>query len=190
MPTQTVSTRVSNLTSSPQTLDPQYERGTTIVNVETLGVTTAMVGTTANTIVIGAVPSGAEIDAIVIYNDQLDSGSALTYSLGFVTLEKFADVLENTNIVAGATQYAALAAVGSASLLVSVATTLQSANKSGTEVRFSAEALSTANKRVWELCSLQSDPHKLFALQITIGTIAGTGVAGNLNVKISYKPVG
>lgn len=189
MSTAIQSARVTNIINSPQVLDATYQRGKPTYDIEQLVVATTSL-TVNSTIDVVPIPSGATIDSLVIYNDQLDSNvsATLTLDIGLITLETFYDVSEDTNITSGATKYAANAAVGSASLLVSASTVLQSANTTGVQLRHQVLTLDKAQKRLWELASLAADPRKLFALRLKMHAAAATAVQGNVVLKVEYRP--
>ncbi len=185
-----VSTAVTNVTASPQVLYKTSDRDKAVTAVETVAVATTSIDETGDAIVLMPIPSGADIVSLVVYNTDMDSGGTSgSINIGVVTLEPFMDVSEETNIVAGATKYAALGAVGAATSIVSASTVLTAANLTGTQLRYQNDAtLVTAGKRLWDLVGLARDPHKLFALKIAVQTAMTTPVAGSLVVRVEYMP--
>ena len=128
------------------------------------------------------VPTNAMISSIKIFNEALDTNGSplLTLDIGFYNgPERFQDGV-------GGTVYAALSAVGSATLIAS-ALTQNAASTTGTEIRFSAATLATSQQRVWEWLALSADPGKVFHIAVKIHAAAATAPTNpRVMVKVDY----
>jgi hypothetical protein len=112
------------------------------------------------------VNSGDCITALSYINDALSTGAS--YKLG----------LYEANSTTAANSVSANAA------LFTATTSMVAATTAFTSVRFAVQAPSTANKRVWELLGLASDPKKAYDLCWTVIAVGAAG--GNVITKYEY----
>lgn len=134
----------------------------------------------------GPIQTNAKLDSVTIFNDQLDSNGTPTlavkiglyYSgIGETQLETVGETL-GTAIVDDL-----FAASGN--------TQFQAAHTSGTEFRFGntntgKTPLSTAQKELWDLGGLASDPMGYFCIGVKVTATAATAVQGNVTLRVTW----
>jgi hypothetical protein len=130
-------------------------------------------------ILLGPIPSNAVITSIKLFNDDLDSNGSPTLAadVGLYYSGK-------GNVVSGVAK--ASGEVIDADCIGTAITTLQSANVSGTEVRFEAANIDTIDSEAWQLGGLSADCGGLVYLGLTLTAAAATGANGGIKAVIQY----
>ena len=108
--------------------------------------------------------------SIMIFNETLDSASSLTVDVG---------VYDN----------AATAAAKDANVFATLVTTFQSDNFVGVDMIVEAgdAAMILYGQKLWEWAGDSTDPGGLYHIALTIVTVAGTQVAGDISWRILYS---
>lgn len=149
------------------------------VALDEVEVATTNIDDVGDIILCGIVPSNAIITSIKIFNDDLDAHATPTLAadVGLYYSGK-------GNIVAGVAKTSGT--VVDADCFGTAITTLQSANVSGTEVRFEAANIDTIDKEAWEVAGLSADCGGFLYVGLTLTAAAATGAAGGIKVVIQY----
>lgn len=114
------------------------------------------------------IPSNAIVNSIMLFNDDLDSGTAVTFDCG----------LHKTATDGGAAL--------DADVFATAIATAQSANLTGVQLRFEAADINGVEKRAWELGALTVDPTAEYDVTMTLGgTLTGIQ-AGTLTLVVRY----
>jgi hypothetical protein len=131
-------------------------------------------------IMLAEVPSNSKVISIKLYNDDLDSGTAIVTDVGLYNGgTKFNDT------DASLTAYAAEGVIDR-DCYGTVSTVLQGAVTAGTEYRFETLNINTIANYAWEDGGLTSDPGVPLRIALTIETVAGTAVAGDITMVVQY----
>lgn len=114
------------------------------------------------------IPSNAIISSIKIFNDDLDSGTAVVFDVG----------LHQTAANGGAALDADVFATDIA--------TCQAANLTGVEVRFEAADINGVEKRAWEIGAATADTQVDYDVTMSLGgTLTGL-TAGTITMVVDY----
>ena len=131
-------------------------------------------------IMLAEVPSNSKVISIKLYNDDLDSGTAIVTDVGLYNGgTKFNDT------DASLTAYAAEGVIDR-DCYGTVSTVLQGAVTSGTEYRFETLNINTIANYAWEDGGLTSDPGVPLRIALTIETVAATAAAGDITMVVQY----
>ena len=148
--------------------------------MDTVAVAAADFDADGDTVVIAEVPSGAKIQSIKIFNDDLDSGTDTAPNVGL-----YNGNVKFTDTDGSATVYAADALIDE-DAYASAITTLQAANTAGVELAFEARNINAVNNYVWEDAGLTSDPNVPLRIVLTqTATVAGAA-AGDITMIVTY----
>jgi len=179
------STRVTNdMDSAPRTIEPAgYDGGYTKVSVDTIEAATTSLDETGDIMLMLPIKSNQRLDSLRIFNDDLDSGNAITVDVGLYNgPEKF--------VTSAGTAYAAYAVLD-ADVFASAITSLQAANTAGTEIRYESGVtygeIAKIGKRLWEALNLPEDPCRTFVVGLTVVTQAGTAAAGTISLSARHS---
>ncbi len=118
----------------------------------------------ADIVLIAPIPTDARVISIVLFSDDLDTGSTNTCDVGLYNLDGTAK---------------------DADAYASDITTLRSAGTTGTEVAFEARDINKMGQRVWEDAGDTSDPGGHYYLALTFD--AAGNQAGDLSFRIRYS---
>tara|TARA_R110001583_G_C5419346_1_gene387672 strand:+ start:50 stop:598 length:549 start_codon:yes stop_codon:yes gene_type:complete len=171
---------ITALDTSPRTLlEAGSAQGKFRVFADTIAAATGDIDDN-DILMLAEVPSNAKIHSIKLYNDDLDSGTALAVDVGLYNGEtKFTDTDGSS------TAYAAGGVIDRDAYATAI-TTLQGAVTVGTEVAYEARNINAVNNFVWEDGGLTSDPGVPLRIAITVETAAGTAVAGDVTIVVTY----
>ena len=120
---------------------------------------------TADIVMLAPIQANASIVSIRLASDDLDSATALLWSVGIH--------LAKDDSVVDADAYA-------------TAITLGQAATAFTEFAFEARNIDATGQQMWEDGGQSLDPGELYYLSMTVSTGAGTAVAGTLSYIIEY----
>ena len=163
---------ITRLDTTPRTLLEKGSVGTVKVFMDTIVAATTDIDDD-DIILLGEVPSNAKILSIKVFNDDLDSGSGLATDVGVYNGPiKTSSYAANAEIDRDA--YATASAV------------LQAAVLTGTEVAFEVRNVNAISNYVWEDAGLSSDPGVPLRIALTIETVAGTAVEGDITMQVTY----
>lgn len=169
------STLITNLEASPSLQGSFGQTGNGLkVAFVTNSVATTSTDEQNDIFLFLPVPSGAVPTSLMIYNDDLDSGStpALAVDVG----------LYYGNDIAGKTSGTAI----DVDMFASAITTLQAANTAGVEIIFEALDINKIGKPLWELGALTSNPGGTFYVGMKVTTAAATAAAGDVTLVMQY----
>lgn len=145
--------------------------------MDTVAVNTTDFDADGDILYMAEVPSNAKISSIILFNDDLDSGTTSVANVGLYN--------GGTKFTSGGTSYAADALI-SEQAYASLITTLQAANTSGVELAFEARDINAVNNYVWEDAGLTEDPRVPFRIALTqTATVAGDQ-AGDVTMIVRY----
>lgn len=163
----TKSTVITNADATPVVLNKAgLAKGRLIRAVGTVAVAATDSGTSVYRFV--RIPSNAIVTSIMLFNDDIDSGTAITFDVG----------LHKTLADGGAAL--------DADVFATAIATCQSANTTGVQVRFEAADINGVEKRAWELGALTADPAAEYDVTMTLGgTLTGIQ-AGDLTLVVDY----
>lgn len=149
------------------------------VVVDQVALAATDVDNTNDVILMGLIPSNARILDIEVLNDEIDTNVAATLAI---------DVgLAYTGIGSGQVESdKSLGDIIDADCFASAATTLQDAHATWTSIRYEAGDIADARKEAWEVAGLSKDPGGLLAIAVSVETVAATGAAGDVVMKVSY----
>lgn len=168
------STIVSNLgtAGNAETLMAPTQAGHASEYIDSYSVATTSLDDDGDKILMLPLPSNIRLSSLKIYNDDLDSGTALTFDVGIANgPDQFVD---------NGTTYAAYAAINEELFADDFAD--QSAITTGTELVI-ANAVSHVDEMdqaLWKRLGLAADPQKIFVVQVMVDTPAQTPAAGRL----------
>ena len=145
--------------------------------IDRIAVATTSIDEVNDVILLVALPSHAILTSIVLFNDDLDSGSALA-----ADLRVFYSGLGGNQAKNGNTSGTLI----SSSSIATAITTLQAANTTGVEILFEANDIVNIGKQLWEVAGLTEDCGGYLYLGLRITTVAGTPVAGDIVSKVAY----
>lgn len=112
------------------------------------------------------IPTGAFVDEITIFNDDLDSGgSGLQMDIGLYDLSY---TVKDRNAYCSAN------------------TQLTAADVNGTNLAFEARDIIKIDQAVWEDAADSVDPNTEYVISITIEQVASTAAAGNISFRVGY----
>lgn len=172
------SDNVTNIEATPITIINK-KAGDVKMLIDEAEVATTNIDDIGDIILFGPLPSNAIVTSIKLFNDDLDSNGTPTLA---------ADVgvyySGKGNIVSGVAKTSGT--VVSATCIGTAITTLQSANVSGTEVRFEAANIDTIDKELWEVAGLSADCGGLLYIGLTMTAAAATAAAGGIKVVVQY----
>lgn len=158
----TKSTVITNLDATPPTINSGYLAGARVH--EAVGVVSVAAADDDSSVYrVARLPSNARVTSVKIQNTAITGGTA--YVVGLYDIYGVNSA----------------AIIGSGNQLVTTKD-LSSANASPTESLTVSAA--NAEKRLWELLSLSSDPGKMYDVCLT-GNTVGSG-AGTIAVRIQY----
>ena len=163
---------ITRLDTTPRTLLEKGSVGTVKVFMDTIAAETTDIDDD-DIILLAEVPSNAKILSIKLFNDALDGGSNLANDVG-VYNGPIATSSYAANAVIDRDAYATASAV------------LQAAVLTGTEVAFEVRNVNAISNYVWEDAGLSSDPGVPLRIALTIETVAGTAVEGDITMQVTY----
>ena len=163
---------ITRLDTTPRTLLEKGSVGTVKVFMDTIAAGTGDIDDN-DIILLAEVPSNAKILSIKLFNDALDGGSNLANDVG-VYNGPIATSSYAANAVIDRDAYATASAV------------LQAAVLTGTEVAFEVRNVNAISNYVWEDAGLSSDPGVPLRIALTIETVAGTAVEGDITMQVTY----
>ena len=163
---------ITRLDTTPRTLLEKGSVGTVKVFMDTIAAGTGDIDDN-DIILLAEVPSNAKILSIKIFNDDLDSGSGLATDVGVY------------NGPIKTSSYAANAVIDR-DCYATASGVLASAVLTGTEVAFEVRNVNAISNFVWEDAGLSSDPGVPLRIALTIETVAGTAVAGDITMQVTY----
>ena len=163
---------ITRLDTTPRTLLEKGSVGTVKVFMDTIAAETTDIDDD-DIILLAEVPSNAKILSIKIFNDDLDSGSGLATDVGVY------------NGPIATSSYAANAVIDR-DAYATASGCLASASTTGTELAFEARNVSAISNFVWEDAGLSSDPGVPLRIALTIETVAGTAVEGDITMQVTY----
>jgi sulfate adenylyltransferase subunit 1 (EFTu-like GTPase family) len=154
---------VTNFVTVPQVLNSaQQLHGVKRVAQGTIALAAGDLSAT-DTVMLAPIPSNASITSIKLFNDDLDSSTAITADVGL---------------------YKQDLSVVDADAYASAITDLRAAVKTGTEVAFEARNINKMGQKVWQDAGLSSDPALTYF--VGIGFPAAGDQAGDLSFIIEY----
>ena len=163
---------ITRLDTTPRTLLEKGSVGTVKVFMDTIAAETTDIDDD-DIILFAEVPSNAKILSIKLFNDALDGGSNLATDVGVyngpIKTSSYA-----ANAVIDRDCYATASAV------------LQAAVLTGTEVAYEVRNVNAISNFVWEDAGLSSDPGVPLRIALTIETVAGTAVEGDITMQVTY----
>ena len=158
-------TLVTNFLATPPTMNTTRQlHGSMRVACGTIALAAGDISA-GDTIMLAPLPTNAAVVSIKIFNDDLDSGSAVTMHVGLYTADG--------NVTAK-----------DVDAYASATTDLRAAVIVGTEVAFEARNINLMGQRVWEDAGDSTDPggHYLVGLE----TDAAGDTAGDVSFLITY----
>lgn len=170
---------ITNLDASPRTiLESGSAAGKMRVYMDTVAVNITDFDADGDILYMAEVPSSAKIASIMLYNDDLDSGTTSVVNVGIYNGgTKFTSSTPTT--------YAANALIDEDAYATAI-TTLQAANTSGVELAFEARDINAVANYVWEDCGLPEDPRVPLRIALTqTATVAGDQ-AGDVTMIVTY----
>lgn len=160
--------RFLNVTSSPLDGDAAGKNGLFTGTIACL--TTDL---QANDIIhLIPIKSSDSIKSIMLYSDDLDGGSGLTYHVG----------LYKVSNVAGVKTLSATG--GDIDVFAASATDMRSASTAGVDHAFKTRNITAINNEAWQDVGESSDPQCEYVISITIETVAATPAAGDISYAI------
>jgi hypothetical protein len=174
----TKSVNVTLLDASPRLpLEVGSAVGKQRVFMDTVAVTAANFDADGDIVQLAEVPSNSKIQSIVLYNDDLDSGTDSAPNVGIYN--------GGTKFIDGTTSYAADGLIDEDSY-GSVIATLQAANTVGAEIAFEARNINAVNNYVWEDCGLAEDPKVPLRIALTQTATVGGAASGDITIVVTY----
>jgi len=172
------SVNATNIESAPISL-LSGKRGELVTVIDKVALAATDIDNTNDQILFGPIPSNAKLVSVRLFNDDLDSNGTPTLAFdvglyysgigsGQVALGKVSGDIIDVDCIATAI------------------TTCQSANVSGTELRFEAGDIVDITKEMWDLGGLSTDPGGLVYVGFDVTTAAATGAAGDMVVILQY----
>lgn len=177
------STKVAaNFDSSPRTVETAGTNGGNDlkISLDVVAVATTSLDDIGDITLGLPLKSNQRLHSLKIANTDLDSGG--TSGAVKVGLHNGPDAF--TDATTG-THYAAYAVISSG-LFQAASTELTAANLVGTDIRFSALALTTAGKKLFELAGLATDPVRDFTVSLEVTTAMTTPVAGTVVLSATH----
>jgi len=175
----TKSVNVTLLDASPRTpLESGSATGKQRVFQDTVAIVAADFDADGDIVQLAEVPSNAKIQSIVIYNDDLDSGTDTAPNVGIYN--------GGTKFTDGTTAYAAGGLIDE-DAYGSAIDTLQAANTVGVEIAFEARNINAINNFVWEDCGLAADPQTPLRIALTQTATVGGAAAGDVSIVVTYS---
>lgn len=174
------SVNLSLLDASPRSL---LEAGSAVgkqrVFMDTVAIADGDFDADGDSVFIAEVPSGAKIQSIVIYNDDLDAGTDSAVNVGIynggVPFSSSAPVEYLAGDLIDEDAYASAITVFRAAVVL------------GTEVAFEARDINAVNNYVWEDAGLPEDPNVPLRIVLTQTAAVSVDAAGDVSVVVSYS---
>jgi hypothetical protein len=156
-------TLVSNFEALPQIANNAHElHGVKRVAQGTIALDVSANFQSGDVVFLAPIPTNASITSIQIANDDLDSGSTVTFDVGLYDSEDVA--VDADCYVDGSTAFRAAAGF--------------------TEYRFSALDINTAGQQIWEDAGASANPGGFYYLAITAAANADTD--GDVSFIVEY----
>tara|TARA_R110001583_G_scaffold116290_2_gene266933 strand:+ start:353 stop:862 length:510 start_codon:yes stop_codon:yes gene_type:complete len=160
-------TLVSNLLASPQVANPSRTlHGTKRTAMGTIALAAGDLSAT-DTVMLAPIPSNAGIVSIVLYNDDIDSGTTITCDVGVYSESGGTFTAQDDDAYASAITTFRGAVAGA-----------------GTDVTFEARAIEKHGQAVWEDAGLSADPGGYLFIGLLFDAAGDTG--GDLSFTIEY----
>lgn len=126
----------------------------------------------ADIVTLIPVKSSDSLKSIVLFGDDLDGATGLTYHIGIYKVIEVAGVKTLT------------ATGGDVDVYAASATDLRAANKVGIEYAFHTKDINKINNEVWQDVGLSADDGSEYVLALTVAVVAATPAAGDISYKI------
>ena len=175
----TKSVNITLLDNSPRDL---LESGSAVgkqrIFMDTVAVADGDFDADGDIVYTAEVPSGAKIQSIKLFNDDLDAGTDSAVNVGIYN--------GGTPFTSSTpTTYAADGIIDEDSYATAI-TAFQAAVTAGTEVAFEARNISAVNNYVWEDCGLPEDPKVPLRIALTQTAAVTTDAAGDITAIVTY----
>ena len=159
-------TLASNFVADPPVFSPVHQlHGSMRVACGTIALAAGDLSA-SDTVMLAPIPTNAAIVSIVLYNDDLDSGTTNTCDVGLFTSDGNVTAKDDDCYASAITDLRA-AVVGA-----------------GTEVAFEARNINLMGQKVFEDAGDSSDPNSHYFVGLTFDAAGDT--AGDLSFKITY----
>lgn len=170
--------------ASPRTVEPAGTNGGTDLkaSLDVVSIATTSLDDIGDITLGLPLKSNQRLHTLKIANTDLDTGG--TSGAIKINLHNGPDAF-TVNVSGSATHFAAYAKI-SAGLFQAASTELTAANLTGTDVRFSALALTTAGKRLFELAGLDTDPVRDFTIGLEVTTAMTTPASGTVVLSATH----
>ena len=126
----------------------------------------------ADIVTLIPVKSSDSLKSIVLFGDDLDGATGLTYHIGIYKVTETAGVKSLT------------ATGGDIDVYAASATDLRAASKTGIEYAFHTRDINKINNEIWQDLGLSADDKGDYVLALTVGVVASTPAAGDISYKI------
>jgi hypothetical protein len=159
----TKATAISNADATPKILNPPHLTANYVR--QAVGLVTVVSGDSANSVYrVARLRSSDRVSSIAECHDAFSTSGAMSFGL-------YRTAADGGAVVAIA-QFAAAVSIVAASVV-----------KTG--ITFQNQAITNAEKRIWEILGLAADPQIDYDLCVTVTNVGATG-AGNIAVWVEY----